>query len=179
MNYTSLLNSQCTIFTMKTCPPNLSIFLEQFHQHSSLPPVVIPHLGWDWRVLRLLLSVNIGTSEKMNTWRNRCVQNAIKALPRMNIGLVKMLISLCSNLSGKVISRSRSGSTIHRLWNYSNCFKDCRSNIWYNSCSKKNYPQGHFWVFEPVLEWIVNFGTNQIPNTYSIVKIEQIEYQIV
>ena len=157
----------------------LLLFLEQPHQHSSLPPVVIPHLGWDWRVFKLLLSVNIGASEKMNTWRNRCVQNAIKALPRMNIGLVKMLISLRSNLSEKAISRSRSGSTIHRLWNYSNCFKDCRSNMWYNRCSKKNYPQGHFWVFEPVLEWIVNIGTNQIPNTYSIVKIEQIEYRVI
>ena len=77
---------------MKKCPPNLSIFLEQFHQHSSLPPVVIPHLGWDWRVLRLLLSVNIGTSEKMTTCRNSCVKNAVKALPRINIGLVMILI---------------------------------------------------------------------------------------
>ena len=83
---------------MKTYSPNLSLFLEQPHQHSSLPPVVIPHLGWDWRVLRLLLSVNIGTSGKMNTCRNRCVQKAMKALPRINIGLVKILIIFKSYL---------------------------------------------------------------------------------
>ena len=34
-------------------------------------------------------------------------------------------------------------------------------------------------LFKTVLERIVNFGTNRIPNTYSIVRIEQIEYRVI
>ena len=30
-----------------------------------------------------------------------------------------------------------------------------------------------------VLERIVNFGTNRIPNTYSIVRIERTEYRVI
>ena len=131
------MNYQWEIFTVKTYAPNLVLFLEQFHQHSSLPPVVIPHLGWDWRVFRLLLSVNIGTSEKMNACRNRCVQNAVKALPRIRIGLVKILIIFkIIWKSNTMTGGSRSGPTIHRLSNYSHWFK--------NISSKK-----------PVIYWLV------------------------
>ena len=34
-------------------------------------------------------------------------------------------------------------------------------------------------VSRSVLERIVNFGTNRIPNTYSIVRIERTEYQVI
>ena len=102
--------------TVKTfSKESIILFLEQFHQHSSLPPVVIPHLGWDWRIFKLL-SGNIGTSEKMNTCRNSCVIKAASALPRINIGLVKILIFYNSVWKRNMMTGgSNSGSTMHKF----------------------------------------------------------------
>ena len=62
--------------TVKYELPSLPVFLSHPHQHSSLPPEVRPHLGWDCNRLRFLVmavsvsvsvevpSVNSGTSNQ-------------------------------------------------------------------------------------------------------------------
>ena len=45
-NFTYLLLQ----ITLKRLTPKPSEMMEQFHQHSSLPPVVVPQFGWSWRM---------------------------------------------------------------------------------------------------------------------------------
>ena len=87
------------------------ISLEQFHQHSSLPPEVTPHFGWLWRIFRflvvailLLCSFNSsGTFEEMFTKSNSpWIRNARRRPapePMRNVGFINIDIMATSNIS--------------------------------------------------------------------------------
>ena len=78
----------------------INCFLSHPHQHSSLPPEVTPQLGWLWRMLGFLirgfsesfLSSNIWTFVQFDILNIICITNAMKAVVRINIGFMNMVI---------------------------------------------------------------------------------------
>ena len=69
------------------------VVLVQFHQHSSLPPEVMPHLGWFRRTL-LIVSLcsasSIGTFRLLTKSSTICATNAKRAETIITVGFVNI-----------------------------------------------------------------------------------------